>query len=162
MALSWRQLSPELDVFVKLDQGSLLVTLILFVMIVGVILANIVTMSVMERTREYGVRMAVGESPGRITAGLLAEITLLSILASLVGSVRGAAINLYYGNVGLDFGMGEMEMTGVTMDSVYNTEVTLYGFVFSIGTVVGFSILGALIPAWRIRRLRPVDALRFV
>lgn len=161
-AFSWRQLSPEMDIFVKIDQGSLLVMLSLFVMIVGVILANVVTMSVMERTREYGVRMAVGESPGRITAGLIAEITILSLLASAVGSVIGGALNLYYGTVGLDFGMGEMETSGVIIDSIYNTEVTLYGFVFAIGTVVGFSILGALYPAWRIRRLRPVDALRFV
>ena len=162
VALSWRQLSPEMDIFVKIDQGSLLVMLALFVMIVGVILANVVTMSVMERTREYGVRMAVGESPGRITAGLVAEIAILSILASAVGSVIGGALNMYYGAVGLDFGMGEMETTGVVIDSIYNTEITLYGFVFSIGTVVGFSLLGALFPAWRIRRLRPVDALRFV
>ena len=161
-ALSWRQLSPEMNIFVKIDQGSLLVMLALFVMIVGVILANVVTMSVMERTQEYGVRMAMGESPGRITAGLLAEITLLSLLASAAGSVIGGALNLYYGTAGLDFGMGEMETTGVIIDSIYNTEITLYGFVFAIGTVVGFSILGALIPAWRIRRLRPVDALRFV
>ena len=162
VALSWRRLSPEMDIFVKLDQGGLLVMLALFVMIVGVILANVVTMSVMERTREYGVRMAVGESPARITSGLLGEITLLSVLASLVGAAIGGALVWHYSTVGLDFGMGEMETTGVIIDSIYNTEATVYGFVFSIGTVVGFSILGALIPAWRIRRLRPVDALRFV
>lgn len=162
VALSWRQLSPEMDIFVKLDQGSLLVMLALFVMIVGVILANVVTMSVMERTREYGVRMALGESPARITAGLLGEILLLSLLASAVGATIGGALNLYYATAGLDFGMGEMETTGVIIDSIYNTESSVYGFVFAIGTVVGFSILGALIPAWRIRRLRPVDALRFV
>ncbi len=162
VALSWRQLSPEMDIFVKLDQGGLLVMLALFVMIVGVILANVVTMSVMERTREYGVRMAVGESPGRITAGLLGEVTLLSVLASVVGAAIGGALVAHYSVAGLDFGMGEMETTGVIIDSIYNTEFSVYGFVFSMGTVVGFSILGALIPAWRIRRLRPVDALRFV
>ena len=162
VALSWRQLSPEMDIFVKLDQGGLLVMLALFIMIVGVILANVVTMSVMERTREYGVRLALGESPQRITMGLLSEITLLSLLASGVGAVIGGALTFYYQTAGLDFGMGEMETSGVVLDSIYNTELTLYGFVFSIGIVVGFSILGALYPAWRIRRLRPVDALRFV
>ena len=162
VALSWRQLSPEMDLFVKLDQGGLLVMLALLVMIVGVILANIVTMSVMERTREYGVRMAVGESPARITLGLLAEIFLLSSLASAVGAVIGGALNWYYQTVGIDFGMGEMETTGVIINSVYNTEMTLYGFVFAVGSVVGLSMIGALYPAWRIQRVRPVDALRFV
>jgi len=161
-ALSWRQLSPEMDIFVKLDQGGLLVMLVLLIMIVGVILANVVTMSVMERTREYGVRMAVGESPGRITLGLLTEISILAALSSAVGALIGGALSLHFETAGIDFGMGEMETTGVIVSSVYNTEVNLYGFVFSIGTVMVFSLFGALYPAWRIRTVRPVDALRFV
>ncbi|MBM4370774.1 MAG: ABC transporter permease [Deltaproteobacteria bacterium] len=160
--LSWRRLSPELDLFVKIDQGGTLVMLTLLVMIVGVILANVVTMSVLERTREYGVRMAVGEPPARLSLGLLGEVLLLALLSSVLGSVLGGGLNLWFETRGIDFGMGEFETTGVVMDTVYPTEVTLYGFVFAVGTVLFFSLAGALYPAWRIRRLRPVDALRFV
>lgn len=161
-ALSWRELSPELDIFVKIDQGSLLVTLIFLVMIVGVILANVVTMSVMERTREYGVRLAMGETPGRITAGLMTEMVLLALTFSAIGVAIGELLNVYYQTHGIDFGMGEMETSGVVIQSIYNTEVTLYGLLFSVGTVLFFAVAGAIYPAWRIRRLRPVDALRFV
>jgi len=161
-ALSWRELSPELDVFVKLDQGSTMVTLVMLVMIVGVILANVVTMSSMERTREYGVRMAVGESPRRITWGLVTETVLLALLSGAVGSVLGEAANSYYQFHGIDFGMGEFEMTGVVLSTVYNTEVTLYGWAFSVGTVLFFAVVGAIYPAWKVSRLSPVDAIRFV
>ena len=161
-ALSWKELSPELDLFVKLDQGSLLVMLALLVMVVGVILANVVTMSVMERTREYGVRLALGESPGRITMGLIVETFLLALVACAVGAAIGEALNYHYMMAGIDFGMGEMETTGVVIQSVFYSQITLYGFVFSVGTVMGFSVIGAIYPAWRIRRLNPVDALRFV
>lgn len=161
-ALSWRELSPELDVFVKIDQGSLLVMLVLMVMIVGVILANVVTMSVMERTKEYGVRLAMGESPNRITLSLVLETLLLAFLSGGIGAVIGEALNVYYETRGIDFGMGDFETTGVVLSTVYHTEVTMYGLLFSVGTVVGLALVGALYPAFRIRRVRPVDALRFV
>ncbi len=161
-ALSWRQLSPELDVYVKLDQGSLLITLALLIMIVGVILANVVTMSVMERTREFGVRMAVGEPPGRIAFGLVTEMVLLALLSGALGTVLGEAFNWYYAVNGYDLGMGEMSITGVVLSTRYYTELTLYGVVFSVGTVLAYAVLGSIYPALRIHRLRPVDAIRFV
>ena len=161
-ALSWRETIPEMDIFVKIDQGSMMVMLALMVMIVGVILANVVTMSVMERTREYGVRLALGESPGRITAGLITEMTLLAGLASTVGAALGEILNLYYASAGIDFGMGEIEAAGVLLNTVYYTEFTWYGLFFSVGLVMFYALLGSLIPAFRIRRLKPVEALRFV
>ncbi len=162
VALGWAELSPEMDIFVKIDQGSMLVMLGLLVAIIGVILANIVTMSVMERTREYGVRLAVGESHRRIVIGLIVEIALLALTFSLIGAAIGEAGNFYFASHPIDFGMGEFETTGVIIETKYPTVPTLYGFLFSVGTVVFFAVAGALYPAWRVRKLRPVDALRFV
>lgn len=162
VALGWMELSPELEVFVKIDQGSLLVTLVFLVMIVGVILANVVTMSVMERTREYGVRLALGEPPNRITYGLITETMMLALLASALGCIIGEGANYYFQLHGFDLGMGEIESTGVLISTYYYTEVTLYGLVFSVTTVMALALAGAVYPAWRIRRLKPVEALRFV
>jgi len=160
--LPWNELSPELEVFIQFDQGSMIVMLMMFIMIVGVILANVVTMSVMERTREYGVRLAMGESPNRVVAGLLMESLLMSLLFGAIGSGLGTALNAYFGVHGIDFGMGEMETTGVVVDTIWYCEVSLYGFILSWGTVLFFAMAGSLYPALRIYRIRPVDALRFV
>ncbi|RME53328.1 MAG: ABC transporter permease, partial [Deltaproteobacteria bacterium] len=159
---SWKELAPELDIFVKIDQGSLLVTLLLLTMVVGVVIANIVTMSVMERTREYGVRMAIGESPGRLAAGMVMEVVLLALFFGGIGALLGEALNGYFQWRGIDFGLGEIEGAGVVLQSVIHTEVTCYGLLFSLGTILGFSLIGALYPIWRIYHLRPVEALRFV
>jgi len=161
-ALSWRELIPEMDMFVKIDQGSMMIMLALMVMIVGVILANVVTMSVMERTREYGIRLAMGESPGRITAGLITETGILAGVSCAIGAAIGEALNLYYSVEGIDFGMGEIEAAGVVLNSVYYTEINWYGLFFSAGLVLFFAVAGSLIPAWRIRLLKPVEAIRFV
>jgi ABC-type lipoprotein release transport system permease subunit len=162
VAMGWAELSPELDIFVKIDQGSMLVMLALLIAIIGVILANVVTMSVMERTREYGVRLAMGESHRRLTLGLIVETGLLSLAASLVGAAIGEAITWHYQAKGIDFGMGEFETTGVVLSTIYHTQMTWYGFFLSVGTVVFFAVLGSLYPAWKVRKLKPVEALRFV
>ncbi len=140
----------------------MLVMLALLIAIIGVILANIVTMSVMERTREYGVRLAVGESHRRIVVGLIVEIALLSLTFSLLGAAIGEAANFYFQTHPIDFGMGTIETTGVIIETKYPTVPTVYGFFFAVGTVVFFSVAGAIYPAWKVRNLRPVDALRFV
>jgi ABC-type lipoprotein release transport system permease subunit len=160
--LSWRRLAPDLDVFVKVDQGGTILMVLLLVMIVAVILANVVTMSVMERTREYGVRLSLGESPNRIAAGLVTEVALLAMVFASVGALLGEALTLWFRVRGLDFGLGDMEGAGVVISMVIHPEPTLYGLVFSLCTVTGLAILGSLWPAWRIRRIRPVHALRFV
>ena len=161
VALAWTQLAPELKGFVAIKRGGNKIMMALLVMIIGVILANVVTMSVLERTREYGVRMALGESPGRISAGVLGEMLILVALAVAVGGLAGTGVNLYLHEVGMDLGLGEIEANGVLVQTVYHPKATIRGFLWAAGTVSGFAVLGALYPVWRIRRLRVVDALRF-
>ncbi len=161
VALAWSQLAPELAGFVAMKRGGNKVMMALLVMIVGVILANVVTMSVLERTREYGVRMALGETPGRLGAGVLAEMLILVALAVLAGGAVGTGLNLYLYQVGMDMGLGVIEANGVLVETVYHPKANLPGFLWAAGTVAGFAILGALYPIWRIRRLQVVDALRF-
>ena len=160
-AWSWRDLSPELYVLLELDGVSLLVTLLLMITVVGVILMNVVTMSVMERTREYGVRLALGESPARIMWGLVAESLLLSLLAGAAGAVLGEAAVWALHRHGIPLGMEAIQVAGVMGDAVIRGDFSWFGLAFALGTVSGYAVLGALYPAWRIHRLLPVNALKF-
>jgi len=161
VALAWSQLAPELRGFVAMKKGGNKVMMVLLVMIVGVILANAVTMSVLERTREYGVRMALGESPARLGLGVLTEMLLLVFLAIAAGGVLGTGVNLYFYEVGLDMGIGTIEANGVLVETIYHPKATFGSFLWAAGTVAGFAVAGALYPLWKIRRIRVVDALRF-
>ena len=160
-AWSWRDLSPELYLFVQLDSASLLITVTLVTTVVGVILMNVVTMAVLERTREYGVRMAVGESPRRILWSLVAEMLLLSLLAGACGVAVGEVATWVLHVRGVDLGVDQVELAGVLANAVIHGDFSWFGPLYAQGTVMAFSVLGTLPPAWRIHRLRPVDALRF-
>lgn len=110
----------------------------------GIGIMNIMLVSVTERTREIGVRMAVGAKPRNILAQFLVESLVLSITGGLVG----IGLGIFTANrVALQFGWPIL----IRMD------IVLISVIFSglVGVVFG------LYPARKAARLDPIDALRY-
>ncbi len=158
---SWGELAPDVETFIKLKLGGTYVMMLVITLIIAVIVANVVTMAVLERTREYGVRLALGESASRLTGSVLTESLLLALLCSSIGTGLGIALVEYYGAVGLSFGMGEIETAGVTLTGVIYPKTTAPAVIFAVVTVLFFALVGTVYPAFRIRRIRVMDALHF-
>ena len=114
----------------------------------GVGVMNIMLVSVTERTREIGLRKAVGATRRRILADFLVEGMLLAILSGAAGFV-GA-----YGLAGVvnSFPMPDM-FSGLPVDG----RTTAWSF----GALGLVAVLSALWPAWRAASLTPVEALRY-
>jgi putative ABC transport system permease protein len=110
----------------------------------GIGIMNIMLVSVTERTREIGVRMALGATSRDILSQFLTEAVILSI----GGGVLGVAI-------GFGASWGASRFAGmaslVSMDSVFMA----FGFAVAIGLFFGGY------PAYRASRLNPIDALRY-
>ena len=109
----------------------------------GIGIMNIMLASVMERTREIGIRRAVGARRGHIIVQFLAETVLLSIGGGLIGLLLGVGIPLL---VSMSTGMP----TVVTPESL--------GIAFGISAAVG--LVFGIYPAARAAALDPVEALR--
>ena len=109
----------------------------------GIGIMNIMLVSVTERTREIGLRMAVGARGGDVMWQFLIE----SVLLSLVGGALGVVVGLG----GTWFALREL-----AMDFHLVPGIVLLAFVFAaaIGVVFGF------FPARRAARLNPIEALR--
>ena len=123
----------------------LLATIASISLIVGGIgIMNIMLVSVKERTREIGLRLAVGAPDRVILIQFLVEAVLLSLIGGLIGIVLGFVIAEVAGNL-LDW------ETTVTMSSV----AMAFGFSFAIGVIFGF------FPAREAARLHPIEALRY-
>ena len=78
-----------------------------------------------------------------------------------MGTLLGVALLEYFGRVGLDLGMGEIETAGVMLTGVIYPKTTVSGVLFAIVSVLVFSLVGTIYPALRIRRVRVLDALHF-
>jgi putative ABC transport system permease protein len=109
----------------------------------GVVLMNILLISVAERTKEIGLRRAVGATRGDIFAQFLTESLSVTFLGMLLGSILGGAVSLLLGKL-------------TPMPAVVSWEPFALAIVFAllVGTFFGVQ------PARRAARLHPVEALR--
>jgi putative ABC transport system permease protein len=110
----------------------------------GVGIMNIMLVSVTERTREIGLRMAIGASGGHILGQFLCEAVALCIIGGLIGFAAGWGV-----------------ARAVSEKVGWETEVSYWmaGIAIAFSTAVG--LFFGFYPAWRASRLNPIDALRY-
>ena len=164
--LSWQEALPDVVAFIRMDQQSGRVGLLVIGLIVAMGVLNTVLMSVMERIRELGVMLALGVSPRNVASVVILEGVVLGFLSAAVGAALGLAVILPTSQTGLDFGamMGSeiMEVEGVAISSViYPTPNWPALFTFCVIAWV-FTVLSSLWPAVHAARLKPVDAMRHI
>jgi len=136
-----------LQVWDQISQGALLALIVLSsiaLMVGGIGVMSIMTMSVTERTREIGVRKALGARRVEILWQFLLEAVFLTSAGSLLGILIGAGI-------------------GLLVHAVSGFPVSLPWWSFAIG--IGFSafvgVFFGMVPAIRASRLDPIEALRY-
>ncbi len=110
----------------------------------GIGVMNMMLTSVTERTREIGLRKAVGATPGAITAQFLAEAVTLTVIGGLLGVLVG-------------WGASSLLTQLAGIDSVISASTVL----LAVGVCAAIGIVFGIIPAKRAGKLDPIDALRY-
>jgi putative ABC transport system permease protein len=128
---------------------SILVGIALISLLVGGLsVINTMAMSIAERTREIGVKRAIGGGRTRIVRELVTESALIGLIGGLLGLVLGAVVVLAVNEAGRSSGTVLFELTA-------GTAITAIAFGTILGAVAGF------FPALHAARLDPVEALRY-
>jgi putative ABC transport system permease protein len=109
----------------------------------GIGIMNIMLASVTERTREIGIRRAIGAKRRQIVGQFLIETVVLSTIGGLIGICVGVLLPWL-----------------ITTFTEMTTIVPAYGIVLSLGISVGVGVIFGLYPAVRAARLDPIVALR--
>lgn len=159
--LTWQEMMPSLLQMVQFHEAVAYVVLFVIFTVVSAGIANTILMSVMERTREFGVMMALGTQRHQVLLLVLFESVLLGLIGIALGSILGVSLNQYLAKIGLDLGQFTQAMETMPGLSSMVYPVTNYSHVWLVNGVVLFvAILPALYPAWRAAKLNPVGAIK--
>jgi ABC-type lipoprotein release transport system permease subunit len=158
---TWREAYPALDTLDRIMRPMAMFFIGLFFILAGLLVVNTIYLGVIERTREFGVVIALGASRGRVMRMVLAESLVLSGIGTMIGLVLGLAtlarLARGFSYPGLDEAMAQVGLPAVMYARIEPVEILI---------VLGFALitgmLAALWPARVAGRLAPIEAMRFV
>lgn len=120
---------------------------ILAILVGAVIVMTTMTITFIERTREFGILAAVGWSGLRIVAMVISEALAMGLLGAVIG-------------VGLSFAATQAIGALPSLEGILHPAYTSEAFWRALYTAAAMSVLGGAYPAWRAARLSPIEALR--
>jgi putative ABC transport system permease protein len=156
----WDALMPGLKQAIQADISSAVFMYAVLVILVAFSVLNTQLMSVLERTHEFGIVLALGLKPGRLGRLVMLETALMGGMGLLIGALIGGALTAWLGARG--FTMPGMEEMGAkfNLPSRLHPQVTFASLLSGPLVVFLFSLLASVYPALRLRRLQPVEAMR--
>ena len=161
--LPWQKVMPDLAAYIKLDGGSNLVFQAILIFLSLFTVFNTILMSVLERTREFAVLLALGTPPWRVKAQVVTESALLGFLGCALGLLIGGLLGYWMQVEGLDlkqFYEGGMTVAGMAMDGMIYAQVTAE-LLAGVGLLVFCAtLLTSLVSIRRVDQIPVGDVLR--
>lgn len=161
MVENWRQANPTLGQILKLIGPLSFSFTLIFFGLAGLLVVNTIYLSLLERTREFGVIVALGAGPAKMTRMVLLESLLLCLSGAVAGAVlgmllvmglsRGLPTQSLWGEAAGDFGMPE----------VLYVSLGPYDLLVAVALALITGLIAAWWPARVAAKLEPVEAMRF-
>lgn len=130
----------------------------LFTLLSGIVgVSNIMLITVKERTREFGIRKAIGAGPWSILRLIISESIIITSIFGFAGMLLGIASNLY-----MDTTIGHTKVNSGLFEATmfYNPTVGLDVCLETMLVIVLAGTVAGLIPARKAAKIRPIEALR--
>ena len=160
--LDWETLMPGLKQAIQADFTSAWFMYAVLIVLVAFGMLNTMLMSVLERTHEFGLLLALGVRHGKLGRMIITESALLAIIGMLLGILAGGLLTWYFLVNGFSYpGMEEMGER-FNIPSVLHPEVSLRSLLPGPLAVFIATLLASLYPIWHMRKLRPIEALQAV
>ncbi len=156
------EINPLLANLIKISFIEMTPTMLILALLAGFGVANTVMFTVLERTREFGVLIALGLKPRRLARMVLLESVFASGLGFAAGALVGYAINAYLARYGFDLGFYADAFPDLGMPQVIYAATSGWYWLYGLVIVVFTALAAAWYPARRAAKLEPTEAMRHV
>ena len=163
--LNWQEVQKPLMAIIELNESTnrLLMFIIIFVAALGI--ANSILMSILERTREFGVMLAIGTAKKTVVKMVVMETFLISLVGVVFGNLLGFLVTEFFHRYGFDLAWlssQKLVVQGTIIQTISYPEIRLNNSLLVSLIVVIVSLVVSFIPIKHVSRLNPVTALRAV
>jgi putative ABC transport system permease protein len=161
--MTWSEISPILQQWMDFDEAFAYVFLLIVLVVIVAGILNTILMSLLERTREFGVMMALGTKGYQLALMVGIESFLLGLMGMIIGMMIGLSSTWIFSYWGIPISSKVKEaMASFFMSDVIYPTIEIEHVISSALVVLISSILISLYPAWKVSKLRPVKALHSV
>ena len=155
----WGEIQPMLATMTDTMDISNTIMIAVFVLALGFGIVNIMLMSVFERSREFGMLMAIGMTGSKVLRLVILESFLLGSVGGLIGLAASSLMIFITGRIGLPFGVMAEGLGVYGLDTVLYPEVNFATYLSTFAMLVLTSLLAALYPARQILKKNLSEAL---
>jgi len=159
---SWQDLEPGLNAAISLDLGTSMLWYASLVIVVVFIILNTLLMSVLERTREFGVLLALGMRPGALGVMIWLELALLALVGLAAGIALGGGVTLVIGHYGLELPGSEAIFAQWGLPGRLFPRLSLLSASAGPAVMGTCILLAGIFPYRRASKLEPISAMRAV
>ncbi|MCE5249812.1 ABC transporter permease [bacterium] len=161
---SWYGFLPQMKQILDYWYAARYIFALIFYFAVVLVAVNTMYMMFFERLREFGIMGALGLRIRKLSFMIIIEGFLISSIAGIAGGIAGSLISLYmYGHpVDLSMFFSEITFGGTVMQPRLRCYLAVNNICVPVLMIIGLGMIVALFPAWRLKRLHPVDVLREV
>lgn len=165
-SLTWDEATPDLSGFIAMKVGGARFMELVILVLVAAGIFNTLFMSVMERSREFGILAAIGCSRARIFAMVMWESLWLGLVGLVAAVVVTAGPYVYLVRNGIDLsskmGPEALEVAGIGFSPILRVGIFPENAVIIASFAMAATLLAGLWPAWRASRVEPVEAIHLV
>jgi ABC-type lipoprotein release transport system permease subunit len=160
---TWRELIAFTVQLVELMEAFKYVLLVVLIVVIFFGILNTLLMSVTERTKEFGIMLAIGTKPYQVVALVLFETFFLCLIAILIGIPLGIGTSQILGKTGIDLSIWAEGLRAIPFHpTVIYPFVNIRSVLLSLEIVAVPGLIASLFPALRASRLKPVAAIRHI
>jgi len=154
----WQEIEAEFYKAMTADQTGIWIDLGIMLFIVSIGVLNTVLMTILERTKEFGILKAIGTRPQDIFIMVILETTILTFISLFIGMFIALFINYQLSQIGIPYPM-PIEIGGMALHHLYG-QVSFFN-IWIPALVVSLSSIGvSIIPGIRAAKIIPVKAIR--